>query len=199
MPCMNRVYRDKKASVHWSAARRKERFSSRGQTAVQPMILFPYSVYIGFRLFVLLGKRGDVSSMLWRVRGRLVSWANNSVGIQSCPTPPRHPAVRSVPTRQWYVRVLDSTGREDDDRSFVCGQEQLGVCILDKRNTIIFWPKESAIQFPGKTMEVFPAKRFQLEVAPSTAGQKRVPWIPLCGSLHSGSTNSGSLHTARSP
>ena len=30
MPCMNRVYRDKKASVHWSAARNKERFSSRG-------------------------------------------------------------------------------------------------------------------------------------------------------------------------
>ena len=179
MPCMNRVYRDKKASVHWSAARRKERFSSRGQTAVQPMILFPYSVYIGFRLFVLLGKRGDVSSMLWRVRGRLVSWANNSVGIQSCPTPPRHPAVRSVPTRQWYVRVLDSTGREDDDRSFVCGQEQLGVCILDKRNTIIcFWPKESAIQFPGKTMEVF------LCQAVPTRG----------GSLHGGSEE-GTLDT----
>ena len=70
----------------------------------------PPSVYIGFRLFVLLGRRGNVSSILWRVRGRLVSWANSSVGIQSCPTPPRHPAVRSVPTRQRYVRVLDSTG-----------------------------------------------------------------------------------------
>ena len=30
MPCMNRVYKDKEASVHWSAARDKERFSSRG-------------------------------------------------------------------------------------------------------------------------------------------------------------------------
>ena len=29
MPCMKRVYTDKKASVHWSAARKKERFSSR--------------------------------------------------------------------------------------------------------------------------------------------------------------------------
>ena len=29
MPCMKRVYSDKKASVHWSAARKKERFSSR--------------------------------------------------------------------------------------------------------------------------------------------------------------------------
>ena len=29
MPCMKRVYIDKKASVHWSAARKKERFSPR--------------------------------------------------------------------------------------------------------------------------------------------------------------------------
>ena len=29
MPCMKRVYRDRKASFHWSAARNKERFSSR--------------------------------------------------------------------------------------------------------------------------------------------------------------------------
>ena len=27
MPCMKRVYRDKKATFHWSAARKKERFS----------------------------------------------------------------------------------------------------------------------------------------------------------------------------
>ena len=42
------------------------------------------SVYMGFRLFVLLGGRGDVFSMLWRVRGRLVSWTNSSVGM-ACP------------------------------------------------------------------------------------------------------------------
>ena len=29
MPCMKRICRDKKASVHWSAARKKERLSSR--------------------------------------------------------------------------------------------------------------------------------------------------------------------------
>ena len=29
MPCMKRVYKEKKASFHWSAARNKERFSSR--------------------------------------------------------------------------------------------------------------------------------------------------------------------------
>ena len=34
----------------------------------------------------------------------------SSIGEQSCPTPPRHPAVRSDATCPWYVRVLDSTG-----------------------------------------------------------------------------------------
>ena len=43
-------------------------------------------------MFVLLENRsGDVSSMPWRVRGTLVSWANCSMGAQSCATPP-HPA-----------------------------------------------------------------------------------------------------------
>ena len=73
-------------------------------------------------------------------------------------------------------------------------------CTLDRRNTIIcFRPRESPRQFPGKPWKCSFAKWFQLELAPSTAGQKRVPWITLCGSLHSGSTNSGSPHTARSP
>ena len=62
-------------------------------------------------MFVLLERRsGDVSSILWRVRGTLVSWANSSVGIQSCPIPPRRSAVRPEPTRPWYVPVLESTG-----------------------------------------------------------------------------------------
>ena len=65
----------------------------------------PPSVYIGFRLFVLLeGRSGDVSLMPWRVRGTVVSWANCSVCVQSCPTPPRRPAERPDPTRPWYVR-----------------------------------------------------------------------------------------------
>ena len=43
--------------------------------------------------------------MPWRIRGTLVSWANCSVGVQSCPTTPRRSAVRLDPTRLWYVRV----------------------------------------------------------------------------------------------
>ena len=59
---------------------------------------------------MLLGKRSsDVSSMLGGVRGTLVPWANSSVGVQSCPTLPRRPAVRPDPTRPWYIQVLDST------------------------------------------------------------------------------------------
>ena len=70
------------------------------------------SVDIGFRLFVLLGRlSGYVSSMLWGVRGTLVSWAYCSAGVPSCPALPRRPAVRPDPTRPWYVRVMDSTGR----------------------------------------------------------------------------------------
>ena len=49
--------------------------------------------------------------MPWYVRGTVVSWANRSVGVPSCPAPLRRPAVRRPdPTRPWYVRVLDSTG-----------------------------------------------------------------------------------------
>ena len=67
-------------------------------------------------MFVLLERHsGDVSTMPWRVRGTLFSWANSSAGIQCRPTQPRRPAVRPDPTRPWYVRALDSTGDEEDD------------------------------------------------------------------------------------
>ena len=70
----------------------------------------PPLFFIGVRLFVLLeGHLGEVSSMPWRGWGTLVSWANCSVGVQSCPTPPRRPAARPDPTRPWYVWALDST------------------------------------------------------------------------------------------
>ena len=47
--------------------------------------------------------------MLWRVRGRLVSWSNNFVDILFYPFPFRHPTVRSESSRPWYVRVYEST------------------------------------------------------------------------------------------
>ena len=84
--------------------------TNRLSTACQPVIFFPHSVYIGFRLFVLLERSsGDVSSMPWGVRGTHVSWANCFVCVPTCPAPPRRPAVRPDPTRPWYVWVLDST------------------------------------------------------------------------------------------
>ena len=47
---MKGVYRDKKASVHWSAARDEERVSSRGQ----PDVLFPHwFTYRRFRNFIV--------------------------------------------------------------------------------------------------------------------------------------------------
>ena len=68
-----------------------------------------------------------------------------------------------------------------------------------KHDHLVFAQQKAQDSFPGKQWKCSSAKRFQLEVAPSTAGQKRMPWMTLCGSLHSGSTNSGSVHTARSP
>ena len=48
----------------------------------------PPSVYIGFPLFVLPETRpGGFSSIVWRVRWTVVSWADRPVGIPSCPSP----------------------------------------------------------------------------------------------------------------
>ena len=97
MPCMKKVYKDKNATVHWSAARNEERVSSRGYAVYQPLVKrgsnadnFPQTLYMVFRLFVLLkGRSGQVCSMPWRVRGTGVSWADRSVGVPSCPARPR--------------------------------------------------------------------------------------------------------------
>ena len=45
MPCMKIMYRDTKASVHWSAARNEERSSSRGSTAGRKQICSPIGLH----------------------------------------------------------------------------------------------------------------------------------------------------------
>ena len=64
-----------------------------------------------FSLVVLLRKTFRTGvSMPMRIRWSIVSWANRSVGVPSCPAPPRRTAVRRTdPTRLWYVRVLNLT------------------------------------------------------------------------------------------
>ena len=94
MPCMKKVHRGQKKGVGplFSSQGRRALavpLIDRGLTASLPLILFPHSIYIGFRLFVLLERRsGDVFSMPWRVRGTFFFLAINSVGTQSYPTPP---------------------------------------------------------------------------------------------------------------
>ena len=66
--------------------------------------------------------------MPWGVRATLVSWANCSVGVPSCPAPPRRPAVRTVPTRPWYVRVLDSTNCFNSQSGFLRSSSDGYVC-----------------------------------------------------------------------
>ena len=79
------------------------------------------SVYIKLCLSVLLERRSrHASSMFWKVRGTVVFWANRSVGVLSCPAPPRRSAVRPVPTCPWHVRVLDSTSPSMYLMAIVC-------------------------------------------------------------------------------
>ena len=74
---------------------------------------------MGFRLFVLLKRRsGQVCSMAWRVRGTVVSWANRSVGVPSCPALPRPAAPPcAAPTRPargmpgFWIRHVSSPER----------------------------------------------------------------------------------------
>ena len=97
---MQRVYKDKRRRSIGQQPGTK----SASRPAIKPLIkrgstahfVSPF-VYIGFRLFVFLGRRSsDVFLMIWLVRGILVCWANSSVGIQFCSTPPvlPEPAVR---------------------------------------------------------------------------------------------------------
>ena len=138
MPCMKSIYRDKKGVGPLVSSQEQRALlvlsinrSSTGyfrtclawkgvsRPPVQPFInrlptasLVSPSVYIEFRSFVLQQRwSGDLSSIPWKARGPLVSWANCSVGVPPCPAPPRCPAGRPEPTRPWYVRVVDSTGR----------------------------------------------------------------------------------------
>ena len=114
MPCMKRVYRDKKASVHWSAAKNKERFSSRGYTVYQPVVNRGFCSPVGLSRISLVRASGETfRTVVFDAlggRGTLGSCANCSVGVPSCSARPRRPAVRRpVASRPWYVRVLDST------------------------------------------------------------------------------------------
>ena len=97
MPCIKRVYRDKKGVVP-----RMNRLSTAD--------FVPLSVYIGYCFFVLLeGRWGDNSLMLCRESWISVAWANDSVGTQSSRTPPRCSAGRSEATHLCYIRVSDAT------------------------------------------------------------------------------------------
>ena len=62
---------------------------NRLSTTGQLVMVFLYSVYMGFRLFVLPKRHsGQLFSMPWKpwgAKGTVVSWANRPVGVQSCP------------------------------------------------------------------------------------------------------------------
>ena len=102
------------------------------------LIFIPPSMFIGFRLFVLLKRRSEqVCKMPWKVRWSVVPWANRSVGASSCPASPRPTApLCAAPTRPARgVRIRDF---ESTSKSFIPGhpldekrlQKQKGVGLL---------------------------------------------------------------------
>ena len=92
MPCMKRVTETKKRRHIVQQPGTK---SVRGP-ADKPLInrlstarCVPPSVYRRIRLFVLPKTHpGGHSSIVWRVRGTVFSWANSPVGVLCCPSPP---------------------------------------------------------------------------------------------------------------
>ena len=91
MRCMKKMQRQK-ASTHWSAARNKERPSSRGETANELHVNRSLFSPIGLHriLFVQASEThsGHLSSMRWEARRSVVSWADRSAGVLSCPVSP---------------------------------------------------------------------------------------------------------------
>ena len=84
---MKRVYKDERRLSTGEQPRTK---SARGPGG-KPLVVFPLRFTLDFvcsyfrrDLFT-----GQLSSMLWRARGKVVSWANGPVDVSSCPAPPR--------------------------------------------------------------------------------------------------------------
>ena len=112
---MIRVYSNKQASAHCGQQPGTKSIRGPADKPRVNRILFPPSVYIGFRLFVLpKGHPGQMSSMPWGARGMVDSWANRSVGGPFCHAPPRPAALPCAalprPTRAlsgfWIRRIF---------------------------------------------------------------------------------------------
>ena len=110
---------------------------------------------------LLGGRSGDVSSMPCGVRGSLVPWANCSVGVPSCPAPPRRPAVRLDRTRPCYVQALGSTS--------------LLVCTI---HTLVIFPRYATMEIPGAQDHRGPERNALGDSAPTVAQDTRqtMPW-----------------------
>ena len=88
-----------------------KRFSSRRNTGLKTLVNRSLCSSIGLHRISLFRASGETFKrcVFDALEGTRDAWANCSVGVQSCPTPPRHRAVRPDPNRSWYVRILDST------------------------------------------------------------------------------------------
>ena len=102
-----------------------KRRANRWSTAGRPLVdrwstadFVPPAVYIEINLFVPPGIHpGRFSSMVWKVGGTVVSWANRPIGVPSCPSLPVPPPRRAPPRPDAPV-VYPVFGRDRFDKSF---------------------------------------------------------------------------------
>ena len=136
---------------------------NRLSTGCQPVVNRSLCSSIGLHRVSLVRaserRSGDVSSMPWRIRGTFsfVSWANSSVGVPSCPVPPRRPAVRPDPTRPWYVRVFDSTSFPDMPcvRGAYKDKKSLGPLVSSKEQRALLVPMMNRLSTTCKPVVAF--------------------------------------------
>ena len=99
---MKKIYRDKKASVHWSTASNEERSLSNDKLRINRWSngrIVPSAVYMGFPLFLLAKKRPEqLFTVRWRAREAVGFEGDRKVGTLFCPASPC-PAVRPAPCR----------------------------------------------------------------------------------------------------
>ena len=113
MLCIKIVYKDKRAPVHWSAAKNKERFSSRRHSGYQLLVNRSLCFSMGLHRISFVFVFGEmfrrhVVDVLEGTRDTcLLGELFSRRPVLPDPAPPS--ALRPDPTLPWYIRVLDST------------------------------------------------------------------------------------------
>ena len=114
MPCMKKVYKDKKATVHWSATGNEERIWPRGKNADEPRILFLHRFKLNFACSCFGKYVQDICAQCLGGSGGQLSFGRSDssvpvvLGLASLP---RRAPPRAVPPVVCPVFGFDRFGR----------------------------------------------------------------------------------------